>query len=148
EKAEAAGWSAAPAGGRRLTALANPDLEEIALPPQVPRGVRNVLRILGPTLARAARPNLKRWEVGRGERQPSGSGLRALADGLAVDLGVRNFEVYVSTARPRALAVEPGDPPAVVIGSELVALGAPAVRFACAYCLRLIATNFDLLAQG
>ena len=31
EKAEAASWSAPPAGGRRLTALANPDLEEIAL---------------------------------------------------------------------------------------------------------------------
>src|SRR6185436_1407445 len=140
EKAEAAGWSAAPAGGRRLTALANPDLEEIALPPQVPRGVRNVLRILGPVLARAARPNLRRWEVGRGERQPPGGGLRAIADTLAADLGVRNFELYVSTARPRALAVEPGDPPALIVGAELAALGAPAVRFACGYGLRLIAT--------
>jgi tetratricopeptide (TPR) repeat protein len=148
EKTEAAGWSAPPAGGRRLTALANPDLEEIALPPQVPRGVRNVMRILGPTLARASKPNLKRWEVGRGERQPAGSGLRAIADVLAVDLGVRNFELYVSTARPRALAVETGDPPAVIIGAELAALGAPAVRFASGYALRLIATNFDVLALG
>jgi len=148
EKAEAASWSAPPGGGRRLTALANPDLEEIALPPQVPRGVRNVMRILGPTLARAARPNLKHWDVGRSERQPPGGGLRTIGDTLAIDLGVRNFELYVSTARPRALAVEPGDPPAVIIGAELAALGAPAVRFACGYCLRLIATNFDLLAQG
>jgi hypothetical protein len=61
---------------------------------------------------------------------------------------VRNFELYVSTLRPRALAVEPGDPPALIIGAELVALGAPAVRFACGYALRLLATNFDLLAQG
>jgi hypothetical protein len=36
----------------------------------------------------------------------------------------------------------------VIIGAELVALGAPAVRFACGQSLRLIATNFDLLAQG
>jgi hypothetical protein len=148
EKAEAAGWSAPPSNGRRLTALANPDLEELALPPQVPRGVRNVMRLFGPVLARASKPNLKRWEVGRSERQPAGTGLRAIADALAMDLGVRNFELYVSNLRPRALAVEPGDPPAVIVGAELASLGPSAIRFACGHALRLIATDFDLLAQN
>jgi fructose-1,6-bisphosphatase/sedoheptulose 1,7-bisphosphatase-like protein len=77
-----------------------------------------------------------------------GTGVRVLADALALDLGVRNFEVYLSTARPRALAVEPGDPPAVIVGSEIAALGAGAVRFAFGHALRLVGTNFDLLAQG
>jgi hypothetical protein len=106
------------------------------------------MRLFGPVLSRASRPNLKHWEVGRSERQPPGSGLRAIADPLALDLGVRSFEVYVSGARPYALAVEPGDPPAVIVGAEIVAMGPGAVRFACGYALRLIATNFDLLAHG
>jgi tetratricopeptide (TPR) repeat protein len=132
---------------RRLASLASPELEERAVPPGIPAGLRHVMRLIGPPLARASKPDLRRWNVGRAERQ-AGNGPRELAEPIAADLGVRPFELYVSQTYPFALAVEPGDPPALVLGAGLVALGTPAVRFAAAYGLRLIGTRFDLFVQS
>src|SRR6185369_14583213 len=98
--------------------------------------------LLGPQLARANKPDLKRWNVGRGERQGGGTPARDLAEPLGADLGVRSFDIYVSQTYPFALAVEPGDPPAIVLGSGLAALGPAALRFAAGYALRLAATRF------
>jgi lipopolysaccharide biosynthesis regulator YciM len=148
ERAEAAGWAAPPASGRRLTPLANPALEDLALAPGLPPGVPSVMRLFGPTLAKAWKPNLKRWEVSRADRQSSGVGPRVIAETIAADLGVRSFELYLSTTRSRALSVEPGDPPALIIGREIAALGSGAVRFACGYGLRLVASHLDVLTQG
>jgi hypothetical protein len=148
ERAELAAWAAPREQGRRLTPLANPELDELSLPSTLPPGVREVMRLGGPALQKSAKPNLKRWEVGRAERLGAGAGARAVGDAVAIDLGVRGFEVYVSTARPRSLVVEPGDPPALIVGREIAALPAPALRFAFGYALRLAATHFDLLAQG
>jgi tetratricopeptide (TPR) repeat protein len=148
ERTEAAGWAAPPHGGRRLTPLANPELEDLTLPPGLPPGVRNVMRLFGPTLAKAWKPNLRRWDVGRAERQGAGVGARVMADAVAMDLGVRNFELYVAPAHPRALAIEPGDPPAIILGRELSTLGPGALRFAAGFGLRLVATHLDLLVQG
>jgi tetratricopeptide (TPR) repeat protein len=148
ERAEVAGWAAPPLHGRRLTPLANPELEDLVMPAALPPGVRNILRLCGPALAKAWRPNLKRWEVGRSDRQGSGTPARSISDTVAVDLGVRGFDLYVSAVQSRAIAVEPGDPPALILGSEIAGLGPASLRFACAYTLRLVSTHLDLLAQG
>ena len=66
---------------------------------------------------------------------------------MAADLGVRAFDLYVSDTDPRALAVEPADPPAIVIGAGLVRQGRAALRFAAGWCLRLVETHFDLLLE-
>jgi hypothetical protein len=145
---EATPFIGVPPRGRRLAPLANPQLEERALPLGLPAGIRTIMRLIGPALARASKPDLRRWNVGRAERQGPGSAAREAFEAPAADLGVRSFEVYVSSTHPYAMVVEVGDPPAVVLGSGLLALGPVALRFAAGYCLRLCATHFDLLVQG
>lgn len=148
EKREVASWSSPPARGRRLTPLANPDVDERAMAPAVPPGLRHVMARVGPLLARTSRPDLKRFGVNRAERFEAGQGVRSIIDPIAVDLGVRGFDVYVSTTQPTALAVEPGEPPALIIGADLAALGPVALRFIAGLTLRLVATHFDALAAG
>lgn len=138
----------AAAGGRRLAPLANPALDERTQPASLPMGLRHVLGLAGPGLRKAARPDLKRWSVGKAERVGAGSGPRQLLDGLASDLGVREFEVYVTAAHPNVFAVESAEEPVIILGSA-VAAGAPAgLRFAAGYCLRLCQSYFDLFAAG
>jgi hypothetical protein len=134
--------------GSRLAPLANPELDERALPADVQTGVRHVLRMLGPGLTRASKPDLRRYQVGRGQRQGRGTPVRELLTPLAADLGVRELDLYVSTAHPLAMAVEPGDPPAIILGAQLVEMGRSALRFAGAFLLRLVETHFALLAHG
>lgn len=148
ERAEALAAGAPPLEGRRLAPLANPALDERAFPVALPSGVRSIMRLLGPALGRAYRPSLRRWDVGRTERVPAGAGPRVIVDAIAADLGLRTFELYVSAARPRTLAVEPGEPPALILGNEIAALGPTALRAAGGYQLRLVQTHFDLLAAG
>ena len=152
ERAEAASFlgSGRASGGsvRRLAALANPELDERAMPADLQTGVRHVLRLLGPNLARLHKPDLRAHHVGRAQRQGRGTTVREELAPIAADLGVRELEVYVSTESPRAMVVEPGNPPAIILGSELVSLGPAALRFAAASCLRLVETHFDLLTQG
>ena len=103
--------------------------------------------MLGPALAGANRPDLRRWQVGRSARQRRGSDVRREFENVAADLGVRAFELYVSDTDPRALAVEPADPAVIVIGAGLVRQGPVALRFAAGWCLRLVETHFDLLLE-
>jgi hypothetical protein len=110
-------------------------------------GVRHILRVLGPGLAHANRPDLRRWQVTRSARQRPGSAARAEFESVAADLGVRDFELYVSDSDPRALAVEPADPPVIVVGAGLLKQGRVAARFAAGWCMRLIDTHFDLLLE-
>lgn len=145
---EGSGWALPPPNGRRLLPIVNPALDAVLIPPAVAPGVRALLRLAGPALAKASKPNLKRWGVGRSERVQPGMAARAIIDPLAADLGLRHYEVYVSSTEPRALAVEPGAEPAIILGSELVGRGVVAVRFAAAYALRLIETHFDVLLAG
>jgi len=146
ERRELQSWSTAPSKGRRLSPLLNPEVDEMAYPSRLPPGLRQVMRVLGPPLSKASRPDLRRYGVLRAERIAVGEGPRSVLDALAVDLGVRGFEVFVTTDLPNALLVEPGDPPAIVLGSELVKRGSVALRFAGGYALRLVSTHFDLLA--
>jgi lipopolysaccharide biosynthesis regulator YciM len=147
ESREAASWVETTSGGRRLAPLANPELDERALPRRVQGGIRHVLRLLGPALAHANRPDLRRWQVGRSARQRPGSEVRLAFEAVAGDLGVRDFDLYVSDSDPRALAVEPADPPAIVIGAGLVKQGRSAMKFAAGWCIRLVETHFDLLLE-
>jgi hypothetical protein len=140
-------WIEAPGAGRRLAPLANPELDERALPRRVQGGIRHILRLIGPALAHANRPDLRRWQVGRSARQRAGSEPRRDFETVAADLGVRDFELYVSDTDPRALAVEPAQPPIIVIGASLVKQGRAAIRFAAGWCLRLVETHFDLLLE-
>jgi hypothetical protein len=142
-----AGWAAPPARGRRLAALATPDVDERSFPPALPPGVRHVFRLIGPLLRRGA-PDLRRpgFEVERSDRVVRGQQPRDAVDGIATEMGVRDVEVYVRNAKgPAPVRVEPGTPPAIIIGAPILALGPHAVRFAAARALRLVGTHLDLV---
>ena len=150
DRAAATGWAAPPARGRRLAALARPDIDERLFPAGLPSGVRNIFRIIGEPLAKAV-SDLKRYELSRGDRVARGQGPREIVDALAVEMGVKELDVYVKPARaasePAWLAVEPGEPPTLILGAAILTLGPHAIRFAAARALRLAGTHLDLVLR-
>jgi tetratricopeptide (TPR) repeat protein len=139
--------------GRRLHAFRRPEIDERSFPPALIPGVRQLLRIVGPTLRPTGNElgqQLARQGVTRAERVGRGVPPRATFEGLAADLAAGDFDLYLKpTARGAAgvpVRVEPGNPPAIIVGSAIVDLGPGAVRFAAGRTLRLVATNLDVLA--
>jgi hypothetical protein len=111
-----------------------------------------VVRLVGPLLVRGA-ADLGRAGVDRGDRVGRGQPPRDSIDGVASELGARDVDVYVRKEpkpdAPAALRVQPGDPPAVVVGARLVGLGGRALRFVAARAIRLATTHLDIvLADG
>ncbi|HET6147344.1 MAG TPA: tetratricopeptide repeat protein [Polyangia bacterium] len=136
---------------RRLFALTRPDVDERLFPAGLPSGVRNIFRILGEPLAKHF-GDLRRYEVSRADKVARGQGPREIIDPLAVEVGLKEIDVYVKPARvaaePAWLAVEPGDPPALVLGASILALGAAGVRFAGGRAVRLASTHLDIVLRG
>jgi tetratricopeptide (TPR) repeat protein len=143
--------SAPPARARRLFALARPDVDERLFPPGLPSGVRNIFRIIGEPLAKAV-SDLKRYELARADRVARGQGPRETIDPMAGEVALKELEVFVKPSRaaaePAWLSVEPGDPPSLVLGASIVALGTAGVRFAGARALRLASTHLDIVLRG
>jgi hypothetical protein len=151
EREAARGWAAPPPRGRRLAALARPELDERTWPPALVPGMRHVFRLVGPHLAKGP-ADLARHGLARGDRVPRGQAARDVFDGVATELGAPDVDVFVRPSSPRAagadasaVRVEPGERPAVVLAHELPALGGHALRFAAARALRLVATHLDLV---
>jgi hypothetical protein len=145
-------WAAPPPRGRRLAALARPELDERSFPPALLPGMRHIFRLVGPLLAKG-QPDLARHGLAKNDRLPRGQAARDVADGVAVELGVSDVDVFVRAAKPAGAAlgpvrVEPGDRAALIIGAEVLALGGHALRFAAARGLRLVATHLDLVLAG
>jgi lipopolysaccharide biosynthesis regulator YciM len=145
-------WAAPPPRGRRLAALARPEVDERSFPPALLPGMRHVFRLVGPLLAKG-QPDLARHGLAKNDRLPRGQAARDVADGVAVELGVADVDVFVRAAKPAGAAlgpvrVEPGDRAALIIGAEVLALGGHALRFAAARGLRLVATHLDLVLAG
>ncbi|HXI55887.1 MAG TPA: tetratricopeptide repeat protein [Polyangia bacterium] len=146
-----ADWAAPPPDGRSLQALASSEADDLAFPPGLLPGVRNIFRLLGPVLVKGP-PDLKQHNLSRGERVGRGHPVRQLVDPIAAQLGVTEFDLYVKRPSPSSLGspplmAEPGTPPTVVVGAEIVNLGPGAVRFAAGRSLRLAATHLDLVLR-
>lgn len=148
ERNEISKWAHAPKKGRRLSSLGNSELDELTNPVAHILGLRHVMRLCGPEIAALRKPDLRPFSIGRTQRVAPGRGPRTVFDPLAVDLNQKGFELYVSADHPNALAVEPGDPPAIIIGQAWVDAGEVALRFAAGMTLRLASTHLDLLAVG
>jgi tetratricopeptide (TPR) repeat protein len=148
ERNEISKWAHAPKKGRRLSSLANSELDELTNPGAHILGLRHVMRLCGPEIASLRKPDLRPFSIGRAQRVPAGRGPRTVFDPLAVDLNQKGFELYVSAEHPKAMAIEPGDPPAIIIGQAWVDAGEVALRFAAGMTLRLASTHLDLLAVG
>jgi len=138
--------------GRSLARLRQPELDERAFPPDLPSGIRHLMRAIGPFLRLGGGELAQHlgWHgVTRADRRARGVAPRPAFDVVAHELGVPSFELYVraapAAAGPAPLRVEPSDPPAILLGEAIEALGPAALRFAAGRALRLCATQLDLL---
>ena len=128
------------------SSLADPTLDETLFDARVPAGFRNLFRLLDEPLAKMFRADVKRLGVQRAEKLPrSGHALRDVASRIAADLGVRDFDLYVTAAHPTALVVELTDPLAVVVGNKVVE-GAHELelRFLLGRCFKMIQSHMAL----
>lgn len=137
---------------RHLEALRRSEVDERAFPPGLPPGIRQIMRLVGPSL-RATGPELihqlSRHGISRSDRIGRNEPPRPLFDAMAATVGAGDFDLYIKApagrAAPVPVRVEPGSPAAVIIGAPIVDFGPAALRFAAARTLRLVATNLDLL---
>ncbi len=145
-------WATPPSGGRRLAALAKSSVDEQSFPASVPPSVRQLFHLLGPTLWEGGKSDLSRLGVDRADRVPPGRPPRDIFDAVAGELAAGPFDMYVATARseavPAPLLVEPGRPPAIVLGASLLKLGPHGLRFAAGRTLRLVSTHLDMALVG
>jgi tetratricopeptide (TPR) repeat protein len=124
-------------------ALADRSLDDTMFVSRIPPGFRHLFRLLDETLQRAYRTDVKRLGVNRQERLPTKGPLaRDVANRVAADLGIKDFDVYVTAASPRLLTVELTDPIALVFGQEVVAgLGTEELRFCVGRCLKMVQSH-------
>ncbi len=102
-------------------ALAEPSLDELLFDARVPAGFRNLMRLVEESLLKSFRADVKHLGLQRTDRLPkSGHALRDIANRIAADLGVRDFDIYVSPALRRGALLELTDPEAICIGAELI----------------------------
>jgi hypothetical protein len=112
--------------------------------------LRNLFRLLGEPLGKLYRTDLRRLRVTRSERVGRADDpLRRVTAELSAQLRTPEPEIFVAAAQPRLLLVEPGDPPAIVVGRELLATPAPAeeARFLLARSLKLLESQMSLPAR-
>ncbi|HLK92812.1 MAG TPA: hypothetical protein VKZ18_23165 [Polyangia bacterium] len=146
------GARAAARPGRSLAALRRPEVDETAFSSDVPPGIRQVMKQLGPLLRPSGQEMAQRLAfhgVTRADRRTRGAPPRPLFDSVAAELGVGDFDLYLkdapAAAGPVPLRAEPGNPPALIVGAALEGLGPAAMRFVAARALRLTATHLDAL---
>ncbi len=127
------------------TALADPAVDELLFDARIPAGFRHLFRLLDETLGKLYRGDIKRLGLSRGERLGKGHALRDLAQRMANDLGLGDFDLYISTAQPTIALVEPTEPVSIVIGAKLVdKVHVDEVRFLVGRLLKLVQTHMTL----
>ena len=129
--------------------LGNLAVDDALFHPSIPSGFRQVFRLLHDTLSKRYTPELRRWGVGKADKLPrAGHPVKDLALGVAVDLGIADIDVYVSTTQPTALGVELTDPLTLVIGAHLAhAEKPPQLRFAVGRALKLAISYMGVPAR-
>jgi tetratricopeptide (TPR) repeat protein len=102
-------------------ALADGTLDETLFDARLPAGFRHLFRLLDEPLGKLFRADLRRLGVQKSERITSrGHPVREVANKIAADLDVRDFDLYVTAAHPAALVLELTEPVSLVIGNRLV----------------------------
>lgn len=113
-------------------ALREPGLDELLYPPSLPAGFRNLFALLEEPLGKVYRADARRLQalgIDKREKLPrSGHPVRDLANRIAADLGLGDFDIYLTAAqgrdaggRPLPLCtLEAFDPPALVLSQALL----------------------------
>ena len=137
---------------RSLVELRRPEVDERAFSSDLPPGIRQLLRLAGPSLRPSGQElaqRLARHGVARTDRRTRGMAPRPIFDTVAGELGVADFELYMKSlpaaAGPIALRAEPGSPPAIILGAPIADLGAAALHFAAGRAVRLLQTHLDAI---
>jgi hypothetical protein len=134
---------------RGLAGLDAPGADEYLFPAVVSHAVRQLFARLGDRLTRHAGADLRRHDVGRGQRlREREAPAVAAAEAVAAELGMEAPVLYVADKHPRVLAVEPTEPISVILGAELVAeLGEPELRFVAGRALAWARTGLAVPAR-
>jgi hypothetical protein len=123
-------------------------IDELLFHPAIPNGLRQLFRLLYDTLGKRFPPDLRRAGVAKGDRLPrSGHPVREVLSRLAGELGMGDFEIYVSNSRPNAFSVELTDPVSIILGSNLCAAGEAQLRFAAARVMKLVTSYMAIPAS-
>jgi tetratricopeptide (TPR) repeat protein len=128
------------------SAFADPALDDTLFDARIPAGFRHLFRLLDEALSKPFRTDLKKLGVGRNERLPArGHAIRDLMNRIAGDLGLRELDLYVTSAHPTALIVEITEPLSVVLGAKLVEGAHEAeVRFYLGRMLKMVQLHMAL----
>jgi tetratricopeptide (TPR) repeat protein len=103
------------------SALADSQVDDHLFDARVPASIRALLRLVDEPLRKAARADVKQLGLSKNDRLPkSGHAVRDLANRIAADLGIRDFDVYVAASLARNSLLEITDPPSLCFGAELI----------------------------
>jgi tetratricopeptide (TPR) repeat protein len=105
---------------RSAERLSGEEINAMLIHPDERIVVRDVLKLIGPHLAKIYGPNLERHGVGKGDRARPDDPLRTLCDGMAANLGDMQFELYHSSQPTHLVAIENGSPPSMIVGEGLI----------------------------
>ena len=132
------------------------NIDDVLYPTRLAPGFRALLRMLAEPLAKlypADSKKLAAMGVDKKERLPkSGHPVRDLANKIAADLNVGEFDIYVTAAKRKEedgkqsplCTIEPADPPALVISNTLLEGSEAEKRFLLSGLLMLLRSNLVL----
>jgi hypothetical protein len=119
-----------------LSRLVGPSADEVLFRGTVQPELVQVFRLAGPALAKQVGVDLGAYGVGRKDRLHAPDPTYLLVRDLALALGFKDVELYVSSRYPYAMVAEPTHTVSLVLGSAI--LGEPArMRFAAGAALKL-----------
>lgn len=126
-----------------------PEVDELLYPASVSHAVRQVFALLGDRLAKLVGVDLRRYDVGRGDRVRDRDGAAAAVfEEVAREMGMAPPVLYISRKHPTVLAVEPTSPASVILGEEVARVADRAqLRFAAGRLLELAAASLALPAR-
>lgn len=136
--------------------LRDPAIDDVLYPARLAPGFRALFKLLQEPLGKLYGSDAKKLQalgVDRREKLPrSGHPLRDLANRIAAELGVGDFELYVTTAqgkddegRPVPLyTIEPTEPPSLILSSSLVDGSDAERRFFLSGLLKLLQSQLVL----
>lgn len=136
--------------------LRDPAIDDVLYPARLAPGFRALFKLLQEPLGKLYGSDAKKLQalgVDRREKLPrSGHPLRDLANRIAAELGVGDFELYVTAAQGRddegravpLYTIEPTEPPSLILSSSLVDGSDAERRFFLSGLLKLLQSQLVL----
>jgi len=136
--------------------LRDPSIDDSLFPPRVAPGFRMLFKLLAEPLAKLYGTDSKKLAalgIDKREKLPrSGHPVRDLANKIAADMGIGEFDIYVTSAQRQDedgkkspfCTIEPTDPPALILSSSLLEGSETEKRFIIGGLLKLLQSSLVL----